>query len=232
MFIGGSRQFRGPMLLLMVVMVTASACGGVRWRRGTPERSGFLGDYSELKHLEGYDAQLLYINPDARWPSYDAVWIESVTLWSDTETAKLSAEERQAVTDYLYKGLHDGISMSFQIVDAPGPGVLRLRAALTKAKGANVPLKTITTIVPQLRVASTLVGVSADMATTVGDATVEAEISDSITGERLAAAVDQRAGKKAFDQLKKWSDFEVACEFWGQRVRRFLRQQGVQQLPE
>ena len=94
------------------------------------------------------------------------------------------------------------------------PGVLQLRAALTEAKGANVPLKAITTIVPQLKLISTLVGTSADIVVTVGEATLEAEILDSMTKQRLAAAVDQQAGKKWYSQLKTWSDVKSACEYW------------------
>ena len=212
---------------LLALPIALIACGGVRGRRGTQMKSGFLGNYSELKHREGYDAQLLYINPNVQWSRYDAVQIDSVTLWATRETAKLTAQEKQLLSAYLYRALHEEISLDFQIVDHPGPSVLRLRAALTTAKGANVPMKAITTIVPQLRLLTTVVGVSADMVVTVGNATVEMELTDSVTGQRLAAAVDERAGKKAFSQLKKWSDVEAACGFWGERVRRFLLRQGV-----
>ena len=98
---------------------------------------------------------------------------------------------------------------------------------MVRVKLSAKALKTITTVVPQLRVLTTVVGVSADMAVTVGEATVEVEMIDSITGERMAAAVDARAGKKAFSQLTKWSDFKEACDFWAFRLRRFLGRQVV-----
>jgi hypothetical protein len=131
------------------------------------------------------------------------------------------------LTDFLYKALRDELSEHFQIADGPGAGVLQFRAALTEAKGANVPLKAITTIIPQLKLASTLVGVSADIVVTVGEATLEAEILDSMTKVRLAAAVDQRAGKKWYSQLKTWSDVKVACEYWAKSLRELLVREGV-----
>ena len=105
--------------------------------------------------------------------------------------------------------------------------MLQFRAALTEAKGANVPLKAITTIVPQLKLVTTLVGSAADMVVTVGEATVEAEVLDSMTKERLAAAVDQQAGKKWYTQLKTWSDVKPACEHWAKALRERLIQEGV-----
>jgi hypothetical protein len=215
---------------VLAIVVAAAACGGLRARHGTPRRSGFLGDYAELQHLEGYDAQLLYINPSAVWSRYDAVHIDSVTLWANVETGRLSDHEKQHLTDDLYAGLHGGIGRSFRMVDRPGPGVLRLRAALTEAKGANTPLDTLTAMVPPPRDPSTPEGVSPDLARAIGHATVEVELTDSITGERLAAAVDERAGEKAFSHVSTWSDVEMACGFWGERVRRFLLRQGVHPL--
>jgi len=62
---------------------------------------------------------------------------------------------------------------------------------------------------------------------TVGQATLEAEVLDSMTKERLAAAVDQQAGKKWYTQLKTWSDVKSACEHWADSLRKRLIQEGV-----
>jgi hypothetical protein len=75
--------------------------------------------------------------------------------------------------------------------------------------------------------ASTLVGVAADVVVTVGEATLEAEVLDSVTKVRLAAAVDQQAGKKWYTQLKTWSDVKSACEHWSENLRERLIEEGV-----
>ena len=74
-----------------------------------------------------------------------------------------------------------------------------------------------------------IVGDSYDRVATVGQATIEAEVLDSMTKQRLAAAVDQQAGKKAFTQLKTWSDVKAACEHWAKALRERLIQEGVRQ---
>jgi hypothetical protein len=214
-------------LALVAFTLTAVACAGTRGRRSAPEESGFLRDYSQLTENKDMPAKLSYVNAEAAWSSYDAIWIESVSMWANSETSKLKPEDKQMLTDFFYKALHDELSKDFRIADGPGPGVLQFRAALTEAKGANVPLKAITTIVPQLKMASTLVGVAADVVVTVGEATLEAEVLDSVTKVRLAAAVDQQAGKKWYTQLKTWSDVKSACEYWSENLRERLIEEGV-----
>jgi hypothetical protein len=134
------------------------------------------------------------------------------------------------LADLLYKALAEQIGREFALADGPGPDVLQLRAALTQAKGAKVALRTISTFVPQALVLSTVTGLSADAAVTVGSAAVEAELVDTISGRRLAAVVDSRAGTKTpftTRTFTKWGDVEAACNYWGGRVAEFLKKQGV-----
>jgi hypothetical protein len=216
-------------VILLAFVLTALACAGTRGRRKAPDESGFLRDYSQLIEDKDTPAKLSYVDHDADWNSFDAIWIESVSIWANDETSKLKPEENEMLVAFFYNALHEELSKNFRIADGPGPGVLQFRAALTETKGANVPLKAITTIVPQLKLLSTLVGTSADIVVTVGEATLEAEILDSMTKQRLAAAVDQQAGKKWYSQLKTWSDVKSACEYWAEGLKERLIQSGVQQ---
>jgi len=206
-----------------------TSCAGVRGRHTALPRLGVLRDYTDLKQREGYDAELIYIDPDTQWWQYDAVHLESVTMWVDGSTGTLTPEERQALTDFFYKALYDKLAAAnFRLVDRAGPGVVTFRAALTQAKTAVVPLQTATTAVPRVNIISSLAGTGADVVATVGEAGVEAELLDSLGHNRIAAVVDQGAGKKWVTQLKTWSDVKSACDFWAERFVRFLERQGVQ----
>jgi hypothetical protein len=226
-----------PLLATAAIGVALAlvACGATReFGRGVPEESGFLRDYSQLKPNPDYPAAKVYIRPGVVWSRYDSVQIDTVTAWTTEEKGKLSEEERQMLTDTLFKALHDQIGQYIQLADQPGPTTLRLRAALTEAEGANVALRTITTVVPQLRLLSTMAGLSADVAETVGTATLEAEVLDSLTGQRLAAAVDSRAGNKALFSgrtFQKWGDVEAAAKLWASRVTWQLVRHGVRRKP-
>lgn len=222
------------LIALASFALATAGCGILKPTRGRhfqdAEHSGFLRDYSQLAPREGFQAQEVYVDEKAAWNSYNAVYIESVSMWISDEAKKPSAEEQKMLTDLLYKGLHDKIAEKFKIADKPGPGVLKLRAALTQAKGARVLLNTVTTVVPQARTAGMVLGMGTDTAALVGTASMEGELTDAMTNERLAAVVDSRAGTKGVTRmLFKWSDVEAICDHWGERTRDFLVAQGVQQ---
>ena len=218
-------------ILAAIVAVGSLGCAGVRARREAAAPSGFLGDYSQLKKVEGYEFLQLYIAPDVKWSDYHAVHVESVTLWvSSAEQAKLTDADQQMLTDVVYKSLYDQLNERFLMAEHPGPQTINLRAAISQAKGANVPLNTITTVIPQLRLPLTVGGLATDTATLVGSASIEIEARDSITDRLLFAAVDSRAGNKALTtMLSKWADVDAAADFWGQHVATFFARQGVPQ---
>lgn len=230
-----TKRTRPPILALLVVgALTVTGCTATRERRGEPEESGFLRDYSQLQKNPDFPAALVYVKPGVQWARYDSVQLAAVGLWGNEEAEKLSAEDRQILTDALYTSLERELSKYFTLTSPPGPNTLRLRAALTQAQGAKVALRTITTVVPQLRITGALVGLSADTATTVGSATVEMEILDPITNQRLAAAVDDRAGTKvlfAKRAYQTWGDVGAACEYWAKRIAWQLARHGVQRKP-
>jgi hypothetical protein len=216
---------------LLAGLALSIGCSPLRQRREAVEPSGFLRDYSQLKENDQYKAYLSYINPRANWSKYNAIMIDSVSLWGTTDN--VSPEDRQKLTGMMYNALFDTLGKNFAIVAAPGMNVLRLRAALTEAKGSKVALNVVTSVIPQLRLLTTVGGMAADTSVLVGEASGEMEIVDSVTGERLAAGVDRQTGTKALirgNKFSTWGDVQSACEYWADRVDKFLVQNGVRQI--
>ncbi len=214
-------------LVVAIALATAAAivmaCATTRQSRGTGEASGFLGDYSNLRKGEKGEPQLIFIRSDVDWAQYDSIHIESVTIWRNEKTDDVPEEEKQILTDFFFHALHTELSKDYKMVDEPGPHVLKLRAALTEAKGSKAVMNTITSVVPQLRLLTTIVGMSAGTSVLVGKAGLEGEITDSMSGDRLMAALDQRQGTKAVrGGVKTWSDVKLATEFWAERLRERL----------
>jgi hypothetical protein len=138
------------------------------------------------------------------------------------------------LANMLYNTLHAELDKHFRLAATPGPATLRVRAALTQAQGAKVAARVATTVVPQVRMATTLGGLATDTAGTVGAASAEMEVVDSTTGERLAAAVDERAGTKALFAERaytQWGDVQAAIDYWSKRMAWQLARQGVQRKP-
>ncbi len=200
------------------------ACAPSRQARGPVERSGFLGSYEGLEPGKDGQARLVYVNPKVDWKSYTAIQLESVTLWPGQEgtLAKLSPEDQKMLADRLYQALHDAMAKESLMVTAPGPGVMRVRAALTEAKGTNVPLNAVATVIPQIRTLAALTALAADTSMTVGAANAEVEVTDSLTGERLAAAVDARVGQRSVQAFGTWSQVQAAFDAWGQQFNKRL----------
>jgi hypothetical protein len=54
----------------------------------------------------------------------------------------------------------------------------------------------------------------------VGRVAIEAEILDAVSGERLIAAVDERAGSKRLrGSTNAWSDVYSAFDYWAEVLR-------------
>ncbi|TMA25487.1 MAG: DUF3313 domain-containing protein [Deltaproteobacteria bacterium] len=104
------RKLRWVAGVALASLALASAgCGIIRPTRGRHfeevERSGFLGDYSELGPREGFEAQEVYVNSKAQWPHYDAIYIQSVTLWVNDPDKKPDPKDRRDPTAH---GAHRG----------------------------------------------------------------------------------------------------------------------------
>ena len=224
-------RVREPLILLVAVTVLISACTATRARRGAPEATGFLGDYSNLQNIPEYPAALVYVKPNVQWGKYSAIQLESAGVYGSEKTNSLSPEDREQLAGMLYNTMIQELEKYFTVVKSPSPKTLRVRMALTQVQGSQVALRTVTTVVPQLRMASSATGLASDTAATVGSATAEMEAQDSVSGERLAAAVDARAGTKALfagRSYEKWGDVQAAIDYWSKRVAWQLSRQGVQ----
>lgn len=204
-----------------LVALSFAACATTRQTRSV-ETSGFLGDYSMLRPGTGEEAQLIYINPGADFASYDKVMLDPVSIVftrGSASSQKVSDAEIKRLADRLYYAVQVRLDDDYQIVEKPGPGVLRIRAALTEVRGSNVAVDVITTAIPQIKMIATVGQLATDAHLFVGSAGIEVEILDSATGERLAAVVDERAGTKVLrGSTSTWNDVKEAFDYWAERL--------------
>jgi Protein of unknown function (DUF3313) len=181
--------------------------------------SGFLGDYSQLAPGKKDQALLVYIDHAAPWRDYTKIRIEPVTFWAGNDT-KVPAANQQALCDYAYAKLNEQLSKEFTVVDQAGPGVLVFRAAITDAEGATPGLRSISMVVPQARLLGAAKYAATGSYAFVGSAQSEGEVTDSVTGKRLAAWVDKRVGGGSVENAAvwKWGDAENIINYWAERV--------------
>jgi len=185
------------------------------------KKSGFLGDYSMLRKGGAGDPALIYRHPSISLASYDKALIDPVTVWlkGDSQLQEIPPRELRRLQLLLHVKIIEALRReSYAIVREPGPGVMRIQAALTEAEKSNVVMDVISTVLPPSRLLSGTKKLATGTHSFVGKAGVEAKITDAQTGELLVAAVDRRAGGKTLQgSTNSWDDVEQAFQFWSDR---------------
>lgn len=198
-----------------------------------PPPSGFLGnDYSLLTPpAEGSDqkAMLRYVNPNVNWSSYNRLLIAPVTFWAPDDS-KISTADQQTLCNYAYNEFVKVLGKNFILTNQPGPGVMKISLALTDATTATPGLRSISVVVPQARALSAIKMLATGSYAFVGSAQGAFKANDSVSGQLLAAAVDERVGGTSVKNITvfKWGDTENAIDYWAGLVDKRLVSMGVQ----
>jgi hypothetical protein len=224
-------------IMLIILVALLAGCASTKQARSM-EKSGFLGDLYPLMH-EGAqgEALLIYKNPRvAEIPrgTYKKILLEPVTVWGPAvaEHNESRQKDLHRVADLLYSLAYDSLSKDYEIVSAPGPGTLRIQAAITRADRSYVVLRAVSTVPAPMNVfalATLLKDLGTGKPLFVGEASIEMKISDAETGEILGASADRRVGKRHLDSdsFDSWDDVHKTLAFWAELVRfRLCKERG------
>ncbi|NQZ57318.1 MAG: DUF3313 domain-containing protein [Lentisphaeraceae bacterium] len=210
--------------LLILLTVLSTACSTTE-KTGNAEPSGFLKNSSMLKPGDKDQAQLIYIKKDVNWGKYDSIKIEPLVLWATkgSDLAKLDKKQAQILLDFFHAQILKDLQRDYKVATKSGENVLRLRLAITEAE-ASAPLRDLMSNVLPYGLA---ISIGKKMLTgshsAVGLASMEAEVLDSLSGERLVAVVDQRAGGKSLSgKFDRWDDVKKSFEHWSKRLSQGL----------
>ena len=213
------RGLRWMGLLLAGALLAGCAASGMT----DVKKAGFLSDYSMMKPGGDDRAALLYIKPNADFKQYNKLMFDRVVvlLADNAEYREIDPAMLKELTDYYQNALFNAVKDGYEIVDQPGPGVLRVRTAITGVTPSKPVANTLSTIIPVGIVASGATkAISGDNLGT-GEAQTEFEVVDAQSGERLAAAVDKRQGGKMVFR-GTWTDTKDAFDYWAKRFRERL----------
>ena len=144
-------------------------------------------------------------------------------VWCSVDS-KVPREELHNLATHLHNNVIAKLDEDYEIVQTPGPGVMHISLALTEAKKSKVGIDIVTTIVPQAHLMSGAKKLATGTNSFVGEASIEGKVTDSNTGERLAAMMDRRAGGKTLKgSTKAWNDVEQAFQYWADKFLKRLR---------
>ncbi len=179
-----------------------------------------------LKPAGDDGALLLWTKPEIDINRYKQIIIDPIVVYPapKRKLADLPPAKTQALVDYFYAVLKKDLSEVFVLTDKPATDTLRLRVALAEAKASSPVRDLISNVLPYGIALTALKSTATGTHTAVGETQAEVELLDSVSGERIAAAVDARAGSKSLrGKFDKWDDVKSAFDYWSGRMRdRFL----------
>lgn len=212
-----------PKCLFMFLMSVILLAGCAAQQLRSYEMSGFLGNYANFKPGGEGQPNLVYLNPGRDLKKYSKVLINHVVVYFNPESKNREIDPVQLneLTEYFHKALVGALKDRYTIVDRPGEGVLRIRTAITDVEPGKPVAGAATTIVPVGATVSVIKKATTGSNMAVGRASMEIELVDSLSGVRLAAAVDRREGGKKVVS-GKWSAIQEAFEYWAQKLRAWL----------
>lgn len=235
-----SIEMKGKMILRKVVfwlllgLVYAFVPNGTfaqETKDGRPV-SGFLGDYSNLAPDPKNGDLLLYVKDMCVMKNYDKFLVSPITIYllpearergiDPDDLERLAQYFRQAVVDELQK------SGRYAVVADPGPGVLLVNVAITNVEPTGGKKNAAVTGATTAASVATVPGASlAVPRLSVGKVSIEGEMVDSVSGERLVAFVTSKGGRRwfsGFNAFKKWGDIEAAFRSWAKDFRQRIDQ--------
>ncbi|HEX3579524.1 MAG TPA: DUF3313 domain-containing protein [Thermoanaerobaculia bacterium] len=180
----------------------------------------FLGSGIELQSVPGSPSMRTWSSRPGALADYHAFLFEPVVVVLGKSAAdnRTSADELKSLSEHLRAAFTEELTRGgYTIVEKPGDGVLRVRAALTELVPVD-PAKNVAA-----KAVGTVIGVGLFLPTVdIGQAAIEVDMRDSNTNARVAAFADRKAGRAYFSGLsayRRWGDVESAFGAWAREFR-------------
>jgi len=184
----------------------------------TVARVGFLTDYAQLRPAPSGGGMLCWRGANVDWKRYDKVLIERIQVYLKPGSTQkpIDPTDLKTLLDYFHGALVKALQPEAQIVTTAGPGVLRIRIALTDLVPTNSAASLAGTAVPYGFVAEmasgTATGRPAGSTPYLGQTGMEAQFRDGASGAVVAECADTEIGRKYAADLNKSAP--NAAETW------------------
>lgn len=236
-----------PLCLCLLLGACAGTPGGLGGNSG-PQYSGFLSDYSRLQPVVDDPTAMAWLDSTVDFSKYNKVLLEriQVALSNDgNDYRAIDPTELTVLTDYFHDALVRELSGRYPVVSDAGPGVLRVRIAITELVPTKPEASVIMTAVPYASLGELALGAveggETDPLGYLGNTGIEAAFLDGQTNQVIAQFVDHRAGQKVVvdtseglssaidtgvssytDAFLTWGYAKQAFDFWAKRLRNTL----------
>jgi hypothetical protein len=180
-------------------------------------RVGFLTDYARLAPMPGGGGMLCWREAGVAWKQYDKVMVERIQVYLKQGSSQpVDPTDLKMLIDYFHGDLVKAVKGEVQVATAAGPGVLRVRIALTDLVPTNQMASLAGTAVPYGFVAEIGSGAAdgkpAGSTPYLGQTGMEVQFRDGGTGKVLGECADTEIGLKYAADLNRGAS--GAAETW------------------
>ena len=176
-------------------------------KSGPPSQSGFLKDYSMLERSKNRASAWVWEKPGVDMRIYDRLMFDpvEVKLLEGSQAGELGKETLDKVADAFRRIMTETVDPYYSVVNKRGPYVLRVRLAVTDVAPAQEAGKGG----PNVR---------------MGQATMEGEFLDAVSGEQLAAFTEKISGSAAGKGKAppEWRHVEGAFQEWANALLDYM----------
>lgn len=166
--------------------------------------SGFLRDYDSLKESKDTAGRTIraWVSPKLTPDNYNAIMLDPLVFYPEPKPSKqVSADTLQQVLKYSNDALRASLAKRFNVVDRPGPGVLRIRAAISSIAAEGEGLKPYQYV--PIAFIATMASRAATGAPQRAAILIEVEGTDSVSGQLLALRTKVGTGERLKDAGSK-----------------------------
>lgn len=215
--------------VLASVLVLAGCAGGGGGVQGGNvsggAASGFLADYARLAPVEGREGAYRYVDRSTSIRSYKKVMVEPVQVFltQDPEYKGLQPDAMARMTDAFRKEFVGALASGYQVVNAPGADVLRVRLAITGVQPTRPDLNPVDFL--PIKAAFNVAREAAGGAPRVAEISAELQVLDG-QGRVVAEGMVTRKADKTLPQGERitWADLQGIVAVWAKNFRAQLDQ--------
>ena len=209
----------GIVVPLAAILMLTGCVTSRQARHVTP--GSFLGESAALLQRgdQTEDALLVYRKSGTDWARYDKVVLDPVQIWSAApdRIPKDQADDLQRVVDSFHLTFREKLARSYEIVEAPAPGAMRMSMAIVNGSQANQTLKVAKLIAPWYATAADVLWTFiTGKPAFAGEVSLEYMIRDANTNELLEAGADRRVGGNQIGKatFTTWGDVKNILTYW------------------
>jgi len=197
----------GFFILAGILTITLVGCAGHK-----AAKTGFLKDYSKMTAHPDVDGRFRYINPNIDASKYSKFIVDpvAINLSKEGKEEVTDPEDLQGLAKHFHQKITEELQKGYQVVQSSGAGVARVRTSISEVDKTHPALN--------IHPASKLTGAG------LGGAGAEMELVDSVSGQTIAAAIDNQKGSRLSigAGLTWFGNAEEVMENWAEDLKKWV----------